>query len=220
LRVVWPLELGLGNSFARPGGNVTGVASIADPAILTKPGEYLREMVPGLKRLAAITPHTVIYKTVSGGEFSPRPVVGLDRILEDRGIEFRGHSVANAGDIDAAFEDALKTRAQGLFVTSSPLIVAHMKRIVDFVLHHRLPSAFIESMFVEAGGLLSYGSNVWGTIFQSLDYVDAILRGARPAELPIKLPTQMEFVINLKTAKALGLPAPQSLLLRADRVIE
>jgi putative ABC transport system substrate-binding protein len=136
------------------------------------------------------------------------------------GIGVRRHLVATAADVDAALADALESRADGLFVTSSPLIVAQTKRIVDFALRHRLPSAFIESLFVEAGGLLSYGSSVWGTIFQSLDYVDAILRGAKAAELPIQLPTQMELAVNLKTAAALGLTVPRSLLLRADRVIE
>lgn len=220
VRVVWPIELGLGESFARPGGNVTGVASIADPTILAKPAEYLREIVPGLKRVAAVHPHTVIFKTVSGGEFSPQRPAGLDRIFNDFGIELRTHYVGNAADIDAAFADVLQFRAEGLFVTSSPLIVAHMKRIVEFANRHGMPSAFIESPFVEAGGLLSYGSNVWGTIFQSLDYVDKILRGAKPGELPIQLPTQMELVINLGTARMLGLTIPQSLLLRADRVVE
>jgi len=106
-----------------------------------------------------------------------------------------------------------------VYVTSSPLLVAETKRVVDFALRHRLPSGFIESHFVAAGGLLSYGSDVWGTIFQSLDYVDAILRGARPSELPIQLPTKLELVINRRTADSLGLKIPQSLRLRADRVI-
>jgi putative tryptophan/tyrosine transport system substrate-binding protein len=220
VRVVWPVELGLAESFARPGGNVTGVASIADPAILAKPSEYLREVVPALKRLTVIAPSSLIYQTVSGGTFTPTLGPELMAIMEGLGMGIRRHLVATVADIDAALAEALESRADGLFVTSSPLLVAQMKRIVDFTLRHRLPSAFIESLFVGAGGLLSYGSSIWGTIFQSLDYVDKILRGARPAALPIQLPTQMELVINLKTAGALGLQVPPSLLLRADRVIE
>lgn len=220
VRVVWPVELGLAQSFSRPGGNVTGVASIADPAILAKPGEYLREVVPGLKRLTTIAPSTAIYQTVSGGKFTPTLDPRLLAIMDGLGIAIRRHLVTTAADVDAALEDARASRADGLFVTSSPLIAAQAKRIANFALQHRLPSAFIESHFVEAGGLLSYGSSFWGTIFQSLDYVDAVLRGAKPAALPIQLPTQMELVINLKTARALGLAVPQSLLLRADRVIE
>lgn len=219
-RVVWPVELGLAESLARPGGNVTGVASIADPAILAKPSEYLREVVPGLKRLTGIAPASTIYQTVSGGRFTPTLDPRLLTIMNGLGIAIHRHLVATVADIDAALANAHETRADGLFVTSSPLIVAQAKRIADFALRHKLPSAFIESHFVEAGGLLSYGSSVWGTILQSLDYVDKILRGAKPAELPIQLPTQMEFAINLKTAAALGLKVPRLLLLRAERVIE
>jgi putative tryptophan/tyrosine transport system substrate-binding protein len=219
VRVVWPVELGLAESFARPGGNVTGVASIADPEILAKPSEYLREVVPGLKRLTTIAPGAAIYQTVSGGKFTPTLDLRLLAIMDSLGIAIRRHLVATARDIDAALADALETRADGLFVSSSPLIFAQAKRIADFALQHRLPSAFIETHFVEAGGLLSYGSSVWGTIFQSLDYVDAILRGAQPAELPIQLPTQMELAINLLTARGLGLAVPESLLLRADRIV-
>jgi putative ABC transport system substrate-binding protein len=218
-RVVWPVELGLAESFARPGGNVTGVASIADPRILAKPAEYLREVASRVKRMMLIHPHSAIFKTVSDGEFSPQSDPTLLKRIEDVGFRTIRVNVANATDIDAAFEAALHFHVDALFVTSSPLLVAQTKRIVEFALRHRLPSAFIESPFVEAGGLLSYGSDIWGTIYQSLDYVDKILRGAKPGELPIQLPTQMELAVNLKTAKALDLEVPQSLLLRADRVI-
>jgi putative ABC transport system substrate-binding protein len=220
VRVVWPVELGLAESFARPGGNVTGVASIADPRILAKPVEYLREAVPGLKGVTVIAPGSQIYRTVSGGTFTPTLGAELLAIMDGLGLAIRRHLVASVADIDAALAEAVASRAGGLFVTSSPMIVAQARRIVDSALQHRLPSAFIEGNFVEAGGLLSYGSSIWATIFQSLDYVDRILRGAKPAELPIQLPTQMELVINLKTAAALGLAVPPSLLLRADRVIE
>lgn len=219
-RVVWPVELGLGTSFARPGGNVTGVASIADPTILAKPAEFLREIVPGVKRVLAIHPHSVMYKTVDGGEFSPQQDSRLLVILQGLGLDVKRVYVADARDVEDALSQALALRADALLVTSSPVIVAQMKRIVDFALLHRMPSAFIESQFVEAGGLLSYGSHVWETIFQSLDYVDAILRGAKAAELPIQLPTKMELAINLRTAGVLGLTVPQPLLLRADKIVD
>lgn len=221
VRVVWPLELGLGQSLTRPGVNVTGVASIADPEVLVKPPLFLREIVPGASRFTVINPHSVIYKTVSGGEFSPRFGPDLQRKIDTLApYERRVHWVATAADIEAALADALAWPAQALYVSSSPLIGSQAKRIVEFALRHRLPSAYIESPFVEAGGLLSYGSSVWGTIFESLEYVDAVLRGADPGGLPIKLPTHMELAINLRTASALGLTVPQSLLVRADRVIE
>jgi len=219
VRVVWPIELGLGESLARPGGNVTGVASIADPNILAKPVEYLLEIAPGIRRGVAISPHPVIYRTVSGGTFTPRLHSEMDRIMDRLGIERRVYEVADVKDIDAALEDALKSRAESMYVTSSPLLVTEMKRIVDFALRHRLPSGFIESHFVAAGGLLSYGSDVWDTIFQSLNYVDAILRGAKPSDLPIQLPKKLELAVNLKTAERIGVTIPPSLLLRADKVI-
>ena len=222
VRVVWPLELGLGQSLTRPGGNVTGVASIADPEVLIKPVHYLFQVVPGARRWLVINPHSVMYKTVSGGEFSPKfgaaLLAKIEAIIGER--ERREHRVATVADIEAALADALAWPADVLFVTSSPLIGSQTRRIVDFALRRRLPSAFIEDLFVDAGGLLSYGSSVWGTILESLEYVDAILRGADPAGLPIKLPAKMDLVINLRTAKALGLGIPQSLLVQADRVIE
>jgi putative tryptophan/tyrosine transport system substrate-binding protein len=221
VRVVWPLELELGASLTRPGGNVTGVASIADPEVLVKPPLFLREIVPGANRFTVINPHPVIYKTVSGGEFTPRFGAELQRKIDTlTPYERRVHRVATVADIEAALADALAWPAQALYVSSSPLIGSETKRIVEFALRHRLPSAFIEDTFVDAGGLLSYGSSVWGTILESLEYVDAVLRGANPGELPIKLPTRMDLAINLRTASALGLTVPQSLLLRADRVIE
>lgn len=219
VRVVWPIELGLRKSLAHPGGNVTGIASIADPAVLMKPVEYLLEIAK-FKRGLVLTPGQVIYKTVSGGEFSPPGAAEMERIADRLGVARNSHYVDDAKDIDAAFADALESRCEALYVTSSPLLFAQRKRIADFALRNRLPSAFIESPYVQAGGLLSYGSDPWATILQSLDYVDRILRGAKPAELPIQLPTKMELAINLKTAKTLGLEFPQSLLLRANRVIE
>lgn len=218
--VVWPIELGLGESLSRPGGNVTGVASIADPNILAKPVEFLLEITRGFRRGFALTPHPVLYKTVTGGTFSPQLHTEMDRIMDRLGIERRVYEVADVRDIDAALEDALKFRAEAMYVGSSPLLLAEMKRIVDFALRHRLPSGFIDSQFVAAGGMLSYGSDVWGTLFQSLDYVDAILRGAKPSDLPIQLPKKLELAINRRTSNLLGLTIPQPLLLRADRVIE
>jgi putative tryptophan/tyrosine transport system substrate-binding protein len=221
VRVVWPLQLGLGQSLTRPGGNVTGVATIADVEVLAKPLLYLREIVPGAKRIVAIQPHSVMYKTVSGGRFSPR----FDDAMQKRvnaivPAERKVHFVATVTDIDAALTEAVAWPADALYVSASPLIGSQAKRIVEFALRHRLPSAYIESTFVSAGGLVSYGSNIMGTLYDSLEYVDAVLRGANPGELPIRLPTKMDLVVNLRTARALGLAVPQSLLLQADRVIE
>lgn len=220
VRVVWPVELGLARSYARPGGNVTGVASVADPKILAKPSEHLLEAAPGIKLLATLGPKSAAFGTVSGGTFVPALGPQVTTEMARLGVSLRRNLVDTVEEMEAALADTLASHAEGLFVASSPLIFAQRKRIADFALRHRLPSAFIESVFVDAGGLLSYGSSVWGTIFQSLDYVDKVLRGARPAQLPIQLPTQMELVVNLKTAVAIGVSIPQPLLLRADRVIQ
>jgi putative ABC transport system substrate-binding protein len=159
----------------------------------------------------------VIYQTVSGGKFSPRLSTAA---VDGLGFDVVRRFVRSVADLDAALADALTSRSEALFVSSSPLLVGQARRIAEFARRQRLPSAFIESLFVEAGGLVSYGSSVWGTIFDSLEYVDAILRGANPAELPIKLPTQMELAINLGVARELGLTVPRSILLRADRIVE
>jgi putative ABC transport system substrate-binding protein len=219
VRVVAPLELGLGASFARPGGNVTGVASTAGFGVYLKRLEFLRELLPGAKRLAAIDPGAAIYTTVDGGVLKPdreTPVLEARKV----GFDLSRHFVDKAEELDAVFAAIAAAGAQALMVSSSPLITLERKRIIDFANQSRLPSAFIESFFVEAGGLLSYGSDPMATALQSLLLVDKVLRGAKPADLPIEMPTRFDLVVNQKTAKLLGLTIPQSILLRADRVIE
>ena len=219
VRVVAPLELGLGESFARPGGNVTGVASTADFGVYGKRLELLREILPGAKRIATIDPGTAIYTTVDGGVWKPdreKPVSEARKL----GIELSRHFVDKAEDLDAALTAISASGAQALMVSSSPLIAREAKRIIDFANQRRLPSAFIESLFVEAGGLLSYGSDPLATMLQSLTLVDKILRGGKPQDMPIELPTRFDLVVHQKTARMLGLTLPQSILLRADRVIE
>ncbi len=219
VRVVAPLELGLGASIARPGGNVTGVASTASFGVYLKRLEFLREIVPGAKRLAAIDPGTVIYTTVDGGVWKldkERPVSEARKV----GFDLSSHFVDKAEDLDAAFAAIPAFGAQALLVSSSPLIFRERRRIIDFANRGRLPSAFIESFFVDDGGLLSYGSDPLATVLQSLGQVDKILRGAKPAEMPIELPLRFDLVVNQKTARMLGLTIPPSILLRADRVIE
>ncbi|NRF67271.1 ABC transporter substrate-binding protein [Aquincola sp. S2] len=219
VRVAAPLELGLGASFARPGGNVTGVASTAGFGVYLKRLELLREILPGAKRLAAIDPGTVIYATVDGGVWKP----DRDRAVSEArkvGFDLSSHFVDEAKDLDAAFTAITASGAQALLVSASPLIVRERRRIIDFANRSRLPSAFIESFFVDEGGLLSYGSDVSATVLQSLAQVDKILRGAKPAEMPIELPLRFDLVVNQKTARMLGLTIPPTMLMRADRVVE
>jgi putative tryptophan/tyrosine transport system substrate-binding protein len=219
VRVVAPLQLGLGASFARPGGNVTGVASTADFGVYGKRLEFLREILPGAKRIAAIEPGTAIYTKVDGGVLKPdreKPVSEARKL----GFELSRHFVDKVEELDAAFTTIAASSAQALMVSSSPLIAREAKQIVAFANQGRLPSAFIESLFVEAGGLLSYGSDPLATVLQSLTQVDKILRGAKPQDMPIELPTRFDLVVNQKTARMLGLTLPQSIILRADRVVE
>jgi putative ABC transport system substrate-binding protein len=219
VRVVAPLELGLGASFARPGGNVTGVASTAGSGVSLKRLEFLREIVPDAKRLATIDPGTVIYTTVDGGVWKPDAEWQVSAARKV-GFDLSSHFVDKAEDLEAAFAAIRASGAQALLVSSSPLIVRERRRIIDFANRSRLPSAFIESSFVDEGGLLSYGSDPLATVLHSLSQVDKILRGARPADMPIELPVRFDLVVNKKTAGVLGLTIPQSILLRADRLIE
>ena len=219
VRVVFPLELGLGTSLTRPGGNVTGVASTASVEVYLKRLEFLREILPGAKRLATIDPRTVNYTTVDGTVWKPE----TGRFTADvrrMGFDVSAYFADKAEDLDAAFSTIPASGAQALLVSSSPLIFRERQRIADFANRNRLPSAFIESFFVEAGGLLSYGSDPVASIRQSLVQVDKILRGAKPADMPIELPLRYDLVVNQKTARLLGLTIPPSILLRADRVIE
>ncbi|MCW5744822.1 MAG: ABC transporter substrate-binding protein [Alphaproteobacteria bacterium] len=219
VRVAAPLQLGLGESFARPGGNVTGVASNAGLEVYLKRLEFLREILPDANRLAGIAPGTAIFATVRGGVWQPDKDEGIPEARK-LGFELDKHFVDKAEDLDRAFAAIAASGAQALLVSASPLIFGERRRIVDFANQRRLPSAFIESDFVEAGGLLSYGSDVLDTMLQSLSHIDKILRGAKPAELPIEMPSRFDLVINQKTARMLGLTIPQSVLLRAIRVIE
>jgi putative ABC transport system substrate-binding protein len=179
----------------------------------------LREILPGAKRLAAVDPGAAIYTTVGGDVWKPNP---QGQVSEARklGFDLNSHFVDKIEDLDAAFAAIAASGAQALMVSASPLIFRERRRIIDFANESRLPSAFIESFFVEGGGLFSYGSDELATILQSLTQVDKILRGAKPAEIPIEMPTHFDLVINQKTARVLGLTIPESVLLRADRVIE
>jgi putative ABC transport system substrate-binding protein len=218
VRVAAPLELGLAQSLARPGGNVTGVASTASIEVYAKPFEFLREIKPEAKRVSAIIAGGTVLTTVAGGVYEPPS--NADLVARHTGIDVSRYPIAKSEDLDAAFASIVGTRSQAIYASSSPLIFQHRQRIADFALQHRLPSVFIEKEFVEAGGLLSYGSDVIATIIQSLGQVDRILRGAKPADIPIEQPTRFDLVVNLKTARAIGVAIPQTVLLRAERVIE
>jgi putative tryptophan/tyrosine transport system substrate-binding protein len=201
-----PVGAGLVASLPRPGGNVTGLSNqSADHA--GKRVEHLREVVPGLRRLAVVAN---VSNPVSGVEMGEVQALGLDVVT----LEIR-----RGEDIAPAFE-TLKGRAQALYVAGDPLMITNRVRINTLALGARLPTTYNQREFVEAGGLMSYGPNFPDLFRRAGDYVDKILRGTKPADIPVEQPTKYELAINLKTAKALGLKAPPTLLARADEVIE
>ncbi len=213
----FPVETGLVDSVARPGRNITGVAYFT-AAEYTKQLEFLHHVVPSAKRVGWISVATTI-QTVSGGEYT-EVYAHLDAAARKLGIELRRSIVRRQEDFDAAFARMLEARVQGFGAAATTLTWREAARLIEFANRNRLPSAFGSKEFVEAGGLVSYGPDVWATAAQCIVYVDRILRGARPADLPVELPSKQELAVNLKTARALGITVPQSVLLRADRVIE
>ncbi len=205
-----PVGMGLVASLARPGGNVTGL-SFQAADLAGKRLALLREVVPGLRRLAIMA--NVEYPNAAS---EMREVQIAARTL---GIDAATFEIRRAEDIAPAFE-ALKDRADALYVVGDALVITHRVRINTLALIARLPTIYVVREYVEAGGLMSYGPNFPDLFRRAADYVDKILRGARPGEIPVEQPTKFDLAINLTTAKALGLKIPESFLLRADEVIE
>jgi ABC-type uncharacterized transport system substrate-binding protein len=205
------VSLGLVSSLARPGGNVTGLSSISDE-LTGKRLELLREILPRIGRLAVVWQSDNI-----GSSATMRDLQSLTRSLK---ITLQNVGVRKAGDLGEAFQNAARERAEAVFVVLSPLLYGERRRIADLALKHRLPNMSTVSEFVDAGGLISYGTSYSELFRRAALYVDKILKGAKPGDLPIEQPTKFETVVNLKTAKALGVTIPQAVLLRADRVID
>ena len=205
-----PVGSGLVASLARPGGNVTGLATLANE-LAGKRLELLREVVPGLRRLAIMGNVGNPYITLELGE-----VRAAARML---GLEAITLEIRRAQDLASAFE-ALKSGADALYVCTDALVNTHRIRINIAALGERLPTMHGSRDFVEAGGLMSYGPNFPDMFRRTADYVDKILRGAKPGDLPVEQPTKFDLVVNLTTAKALRLEIPPTLLTRADEVLE
>ena len=205
-----PLSTGLVASLAQPGGNVTGL-SLTQPELAGKRLELLREAIPGLRRLAIM----------ANADYPPsiRELGEVETAARQLGIETIALKIRQAADITPTFE-TLNDRAQALYVVGEALTSTNQVRIHSFALAARLPTMDPGREMVQTGGLMSYGPNFPSLYRRAADYVDKILRGAKPADLPVEQPTKFDFVINLTTAKALGLTVPPSLLARADEVIE
>ena len=217
--VQWPVEQGLIDSFARPGRNLTGTSWYTGVEVSNKRMQFLRELAPNAKRVAWFWPPAYAEK-LSGGQADM--ISPMRAAAKDMGFETRFFDIRKLEDIDSAFKSALSWKAQAVSA-SGPHVSAARDRFAELALRHRLPTAFPSFSNVEAGGLVAYGlgdTEGWRMFARSVEYIDRILRGAKPADLPVERPDRYELVINRKTATALGLKIPQSLLLRADRVIE
>jgi len=205
-----PVQTGLVSSLARPGGNVTGLSNQqTDLGGLRL--ELLREIVSGLKRVAVL-----------GNVNSPNVTLEMNSVLAAAtklGFEAFRLEVRQTEDIDAGME-SLKGRADALYICSDPLVTTHRVRINTLAVSQKLPTMNAFREYVQAGGLMSYGPNFPDLFRRAAEYVDKILRGAKPADLPVEQPTKFDLVINLTTAKALGLTIPEQFLLRANEVIE
>jgi putative ABC transport system substrate-binding protein len=206
-----PLGSGLVSSLAHPGGNVTGL-SLMVPDIAGKRLQLLKEFLPQVSRVAVLWNAANPYPTIV---FKETQAAG--RRL---GIEVQSMAVRGPADFDGAFEDARRQHPDALVEVEDPLTNSLHKRIIQFVAAEHLPSLHGMREEVEAGGLISYGASISDLFKRATGYVDKILKGAKPAGLPVQQPTKFELVINLKTAKALGLEIPPTLLARADEVIE
>ena len=206
-----PVGTGLVDSLARPGGNVTGLSFMA-PSLASKHLELLKELMPRISR--------VLVLTYFADPIAAPQVKALEETAHSLGIKLQIRDIRTADDLPAAFDAGVKGHAQALTTTAESLFVVNRGSIVELAAHHRLPAVYGQRALAEAGGLMSYTADRAEQHRRAATYVDKILKGAKPADLPIEQPTKFEFVINLKTAKALGLTIPPTLLARADEVIE
>jgi putative tryptophan/tyrosine transport system substrate-binding protein len=209
-----PVTSGLISSLARPGGNVTGLSLLA-PELRGKRLELVTQAVPGVSRVA------VLWQPGGLGERT-----GKDQLKEVEvaaralGVRLQVVEARGPADFDRAFSDMTRARAGALTVLGSAMFANERRRLVDLAAKHRLPGVYGFREYVDAGGLMAYGPNVADLFRRAATYVDKILKGTKPGDLPVEQPTKFELIINLKTAKALGLTIPQSVLGRADEVIQ
>ena len=205
-----PVGSGFVASLAHPGGNITGLSALA-PEMSGKQLELLKEIIPKLSHVAVIG-----NSTNPGDAQSLRETVLAAGTFE---IYLRYLDVLDPKDIETAFRAALKGRADAVLLLGNPILNSHRKQIVDVAAKHRLPATYARPEYIEAGGLMYYGTNYNDLYRRAATYVDKILKGAKPADLPVEQPTKFELVINLKAAKQIGLTIPPNVLARADKVI-
>jgi putative ABC transport system substrate-binding protein len=206
-----PVGNGFVASLARPGGNITGLSALS-PKISGKQVELLKEVVPRLSRVAILESSTTPGNAQSLKE--------AERAAGALAVQLQSLDVLEPKDIETAFRAASKGRADGLLVFASPVVASQRTQIVELAVKGRLPAMHFGREFVEHGGLMSYGVSAADLSRRAATYVDKILKGAKPADLPVEQPMKFEFIINLKTAKEIGLTIPPEVLQRADKVIK
>jgi putative ABC transport system substrate-binding protein len=204
-----PLGTGVITGLARPGGNVTGQSALI-AEVSGKRLQLIKDAIPGIRRIAAV------FDRGTGTTTSWR---ATEEAARSMGLEPQLLYIEKAEDLGPAFDAAFKQRADAVVVSLGPVMQSNVGRVVDLAAKRRLPSVFLSREFVDAGGLMAYGVSYPDSYRRAATYVDKILKGAKPGDLPVEQPTKFEFVINMKTAKVLGLTIPQSVLLRADEVI-
>ena len=205
-----PIGNGFVTSLARPGGNITGLSSMTAD-LSGKRLELLKEVLPKLSRLA------VFGNSANAGNATQ--LKETERAAGSLRVQLQYLDIRSAKDIETAFREASKERADAVFILRGPVLNAQRTLIAQHAVKSRLPAIYPQSNFVEAGGLMSYGTNIADLERRAATYVDKILKGAKPADLPVEQPMKFEFVINLKAAKQIGLTVPPNVLVRADKVI-
>ena len=205
-----PVGDGIVSSLARPGGNITGLSTLA-PELNGKRLEILREVVPKLSRLAILRTSTLRTNAQSLKE--------MELAAKAFGVKLQYLDVLGPKDIETAFEAASKERAEAVLVLQGSVLNSQRTQVVELAVKSRLPAIYANSLFVDAGGLMTYSTSITDLDRRAATYVDKILKGAKPADLPVEQPIKFEFIINLKAAKQIGLTIPPNVLARADRVI-
>jgi putative ABC transport system substrate-binding protein len=209
-----PVADGLVASLPRPGGNVTGLSNLS-PELIGKRLELLKQAVPVVRRVA------VLWQPGSGMQGTDMNTLKQAEVAARAlGVQLQIVEARSPADLDMAFSDMIRDRAEALAVLGTPMFFTERRRLVDAAGRNRLPSMYTSRQFVDAGGLMAYGANLDDLIRRTAIYVDKILKGARPGDLPVEQPTKFELIINIKTAKALGIAIPKSLLGRADEVVQ
>jgi ABC-type uncharacterized transport system substrate-binding protein len=207
-----PVFAGLVSSLARPGANVTGLHLMTPPDLAGTRLRLLKEVIPGLSRVGVLLD--------SGDVYSRLMMKEIERVAHEIGVQLSSVDARRPADFDRAFEAAILDRVDALITVEGVLTATDLRRIVDFAAMSKLPAIYGLREFVDAGGLMAYGTDLRDLFRRSATYVHRILNGAKPGDLPVEPPAKFELAINLKTAKALGLTIPPSLLRRADYVIQ